>query len=104
MKLIGFTRKTTWLPTEKHGWGCGYVAVPKEHKLYGVSYDELDSIDIQGGLSFSDKWMNGMPEEVKEMWIFGFDCNHYGDTLENCPEEFVNSEVESLKEQLSLLS
>jgi hypothetical protein len=104
MKLIGFTRKTTWLPTEEHGWGCGYVAVPKEHKLYGVSYNQLDSIAIHRGLTFSDKWMNGMPEEVKEMWIFGFDCNHYGDTLENCPEEFVNSEVESLKEQLSLLS
>lgn len=105
MELIEFTREITWLNGIDHGWGNGYVAVPKYHLLYGVDYSELHCIDIHGGLTYSGIVTSpyGVPEEVieKEMWVFGFDCAHYGDTQENCPKEFVIAETKSLKEQLS---
>ena len=36
------------------GYANGYVAIPKEHPLYGISYDDVD-IDVHGGLTFAEK-------------------------------------------------
>lgn len=46
---------------------CGYVYLPDEHKLRGVSINELSSIDVHGGVTFFDG------EKA------GFDCAHAGD-------------------------
>lgn len=58
------------------GHFCGYVAVPTNHPLHGLHYDDvlLDGIDHpHGGLTFADRWDDG------PAWWFGFDCGHAGD-------------------------
>jgi len=50
MEIIKFIREITWLGSIETGWGNGYVAVPKEHPLYGKDYNNID-IDIHGGLT-----------------------------------------------------
>ena len=56
---------------------CCYVFLPKEHKYYGKSYDEID-IDCHGGLTYSDKELIFNPL-VNDDWIIGWDYAHYGD-------------------------
>ena len=58
------------------GHRCGYVGLPKEHKYYGVDYDDI-GIDVHGGLTFEGMG-NGYPVEDDRYWI-GFDCAHYND-------------------------
>ena len=67
------------------GWGNGYVAIPKNHKLYGVQYDDID-VDVHGGLTFSDHGITGQPDDTKGMWIIGFDTLHYGDDMVTFPD------------------
>ena len=54
------------------------------------------AFDVHGGLTYS----GGMPG-VKDdpSWWFGFDTAHSGDTLDNCPKEYVIEECERLAEQ-----
>lgn len=52
----------------------GYVRVPDDHPLHGLDYDELDDIDVHGGVSFADG-----------DWI-GFDTAHFGDYWPGMPE------------------
>lgn len=79
----------------RSGAWCGYVAVPPDHPLHGVSYSEgPDSyIDVHGGLTYSapcgehpDDEHDGfgvchMPEEGQpaDVWWFGFDTAHFMD-------------------------
>ena len=37
---------------QKIGHRCGYIAIPKGHKLYGKDYDEID-ISVHGGLTYA---------------------------------------------------
>ena len=60
-----------WLIRRPSGHWCGYVAVPADHALHGVSYDHLYDIDVHGSITFSDQEDAG--------WTFGFDCNHWSD-------------------------
>ena len=55
----------------------GYVFVPKGHKLYGRNYfhDVEDKIDCHGGLTWSSEAEKLFPE-IKDMWVYGFDCGH----------------------------
>ncbi|MFW8567018.1 hypothetical protein [Orrella sp. 11846] len=66
------------------GHRCGYVALPDQHPLTGVKYDEahstLDggtpsSLDVHGSITFSNHcaYFSGAP------WAFGFDCAHLHD-------------------------
>lgn len=59
----------------QHEFGhyCGYVEVPKESRLYGLHYDDdiLSSISVHGGITYSDSFGDN--------WMYGFDCNHFGD-------------------------
>lgn len=76
---------------------CGYVVVPKYHPLYGKDYDELDSyIAIHGGLTFSGYLSDIAPE----YYLLGFDCNHGGDNISECDEEYVLGECMRLVNQL----
>ena len=70
-ELTGY-KCTVWRhPTLGHL--CGYVAVPKGHRVWGYGYDDVDDADVHGGLTYA--------EEDKETgeWVFGFDCSHGGD-------------------------
>jgi len=62
---------------EHTGTLCGYVGVPEGHKLYGMTYQELEkqySIPAHGGLTFS-----GHMGEGSVYHFFGFDTAHGGD-------------------------
>lgn len=41
MKTFAIIRKNTWITRLNHGWGNGYVAIPKEHVLYNKSYNSV---------------------------------------------------------------
>ena len=103
MQLKELIKPNTWLSDEYKkagvnsigvGYGNGYVGVPKEHELYRVDYNDIQGIDIHGGLTFSDFWQ----EESKDnYWYLGFDTCHAFDNAENCNKQFVESEVKKLK-------
>lgn len=90
------------------GWGNGYVAIPEGHPCFGMDYDAIyekySHIEAHGGLTWSalqdEKGLTLAPDEVKGMWVVGFDTAHYGDTLERWPELMVRLEAERLKRQL----
>lgn len=90
-----FTRATPY------GHRCGYVVLPPEHPLFGMSYErvyEVASIDVDGGLTFSagtgDFWLLGwdaahawhkpdmsiMDDDYREVYLA---CGGYGD-LQDC--------------------
>lgn len=64
------------------GAWCGYVAVPREHKCYGLDYDAVyevaPGISVHGGLTYADAG-NTILDFVTDHWIFGFDTCHGGD-------------------------
>lgn len=65
------------LRNDTTGTLCGYVGVPKEHRLYGMTYQRLEAdstIPVHGGLTFS-----GAMGEGDVYHFFGFDTAHGGD-------------------------
>lgn len=99
--------KNTWLTREfiEFGWGNGYVIIPKEHKLHGVHYDDIN-VYVHGGLTFSELVdleiieTFGLDIEDEGKWCVGFDTAHYNDNLLNWSKERVEEETQYLKEQL----
>ena len=73
---------------------CCYVFLPKEHKYYGKSYDEID-IDCHGGLTYSDEDLIFNPL-VNDDWVIGWDYAHFNDYSgiykEECLEKFDHSQ------------
>lgn len=54
-----------------------YVEIPKGHKLFGINYMDIeDSIDVHGGLTYSDNELMGIKSEN---WFIGWDYAHCGD-------------------------
>jgi len=57
---------------------CGYVGIPKEHRFWGIGYEESHvelseiEVDVHGGFTYSAEGDDGW-------WYFGFDTNHYDD-------------------------
>ena len=109
---------------------CGYVGVPKTHEYFEIDYSNIESVDIHGGLTFSEKCHPSKKGEAfgichteegaanKEVWWLGFDCAHAWDIcpayhkmrVENgfiCGDEvyrdfnYVKSQVESLADQFA---
>ena len=83
---------------------CGYVAVPKEHKLYRRPTCEVyDLVDIHGGVT----WSNKLTKDEKNRWWIGFDMAHAGDfdefDLTRCirTDEECIAETNRLAEQLA---
>ena len=66
------------LRNETTGTLCGYVGIPKEHRLYGMTYQRAENGDndfeVHGGLTFS-----GAMGEGDVYHFFGFDTAHGGD-------------------------
>lgn len=72
-----------------YGALCGYVGVKEGHPYYRKHYGDV-SVDVHGGLTYSDGCMEGAPEdsgichipsegEPDHVWWLGFDCLHYSD-------------------------
>lgn len=95
MKLEIILRENNWLSrgVMDFGWGNGYVKLPKEHKFYGLDYDEINNyVDVHCGLTYS--------QQEDEYWVVGFDTAHSMDSLSNWSKEAVEAETIRLKEQL----
>jgi hypothetical protein len=67
------------------GFRCGYVGVPKTHKLYNLACsDEVpvgattkyiyEILEVHGGITYA----GSMFDDAN--WYFGFDCDHVFDT------------------------
>jgi hypothetical protein len=66
---------------------CGYVALPKNHVLYGKSFTEIkDKYDliVHRGLTFSDFF----GDQQDDRWYIGFDCAHTGDLIPSMYTKF----------------
>lgn len=58
---------------------CGYVKLPKEHKLYGetnVDNEFLLNLDVHGGVTYAGELK---PRYMEVDYAVGFDCAHAGD-------------------------
>ena len=106
MKTYRFLIKNTWVFAVPHGYANGYVAVSKEHPLYGKHYDDVDEILVHGGVTYSGKMVPRNDFELldgdlpEEYWCFGFDTIHCDDNSKNCDRAFCINEVTSLQTQL----
>jgi hypothetical protein len=66
---------------------CGYVGVPEGHPWFGRDYSDLLSIEVHGGLTYSDLCDSDdkehgichVAEDGIKRWWLGFDANHGGD-------------------------
>jgi len=98
--------ENNWLSSLNVGWGNGYVVIPKGHKLHGVHYDNIEGIDVHGGLTFSecaDKELIktlGLSDNDLGSWVIGFDTCHYADNKMNWPKYQVELETQRLLEQV----
>jgi hypothetical protein len=61
------------------GHRCGYVGLPKEHSLYGKHYNDIDNLDVHGGLTYSGGGTNSKYPVESNLWWLGFDCGHWLD-------------------------
>ena len=91
---------------------CGYVAVTNSNKLFECPYSKSRRevggspeglLECHGGITYSGNatFFPTYPGG-KERWWFGFDCAHYGDTIENCSLEYVKAECIYLAKQLKV--
>lgn len=55
-----------------------YVQIPFIHPYYGKSYEDID-IDVHGGLTYSEDYLNLENEKIINCWFIGWDYAHYGD-------------------------
>lgn len=58
---------------------CGYVKIPPNHPDANHHYDNVENINVHGGITFNTRATDG------GMW-FGFDCAHFGDWFGFGPE------------------
>jgi len=56
---------------------CGYVGLSKSHPLFRQGYNEIEDMEVHGGLTFADFW----DDENDGLWYLGFDCAHAGDFM-----------------------
>jgi len=100
MNIETFKIPITWLDSIiPHGWGNGYIGVPKDHPWWGMDYNDVPC-EVHGGLTYGKKEhpsaLKGVPTDL---WWFGFDCAHYQDTPQTCPESYVDAQIKSLRQQ-----
>lgn len=82
-------RKYTYFVAHYRNHYCGYVVLPKSHKLAGASVDDIPSYPHMG-LSYAEY------DESGESYIIGFDCNHAGDTEQKCTVPYCVGECKSM--------
>lgn len=74
------------------GWGNGYVGLPEWHPYHGLSYDEIP-VNVHGGLTYAQL------DDETNLWIIGFDTNHFGDDMKHYDFEYVKNETLNLMNQ-----
>ncbi len=104
-----FLRENTWLKDYgrifSHGWGNGYVLIPKDNPLHGKHYYDIN-VNVHGGLTFSELvdedmieiW--GLDPEDLGSWCVGFDTAHLADNPLTWTKESVMKETEFLRDSL----
>lgn len=137
-KLVAFIKSTSFLDKrfelsgyefEEHGTHNGYVAVPPQNKYHGKSINDMEDIEVHGGVTFSEpatypEVMNGRKINEKyvgkrnaileqavfitentevgdDWWIFGFDTSHCDDNKYDWDERAVIEETFLLMGQLN---
>jgi len=108
----------TW---QSHGFKClakinqtgtpvGYVGLPQEHPDFGKHYDDIEDVEVHGGLTFAGYWQ----DQADDLWYVGFDCGHAWDMnpfltssddaipryTSNKSLDYVEEETERLAEQM----
>ena len=110
-ELKSFTIEAEFIPTfMERGWGNGYVAIPKGHKLYEVDYqhEAFYDVDVNGGLTYGNSAENLLKDPEgrgidPKAWVLGFDTAHLYDTMGRWPELAVEEEANKLLEQVKNL-
>ena len=60
---------------------CGYVELPKKHKLYGsFSEENFYNIEVHGGVTYTGKREFEQQNYIAD-YVLGFDCGHAGDLV-----------------------
>jgi len=89
---------------------CGYVELPKEHKLYDIFLEEED-FEVHGGVTYTGKREFEQPNYIAD-YVLGFDCGHAGDLVPGVKIfheevyrdiEYVTNECKNLAKQLKEL-
>jgi len=52
---------------------CGYVGIPKGHRCCELGYNDMNDIEVHGGLTYSEV------DDERQLHVFGFDAGHGGD-------------------------
>ena len=67
---------------------CGYVSIPKNHRLYKKKYKKLPhngKIRVHGGITYADKKLLFGKNDIGLIWIkghwIGWDYAHWGDRI-----------------------
>lgn len=110
-ELKWFVIENTWLSGMDHGWGNGYVAVPKDHPIHGMNYDAVHekypTLSVHYGLTFSGlpTDLRDLPEglDIQDYWVVGFDTAHYQDTSYGWTKNAVEMETKRLLAQIKEL-
>ena len=55
---------------------CGYVGIPEDHPLAGLSYNDINFVSAHGGLTFASEARDFWP---KGYYWYGWDYGHAGD-------------------------
>ena len=95
-----FLRENTWIGGTDRGWGNGYVALPRQHPLFGMDTIEINEKLGYGFVHGGVTWARNSDhivgwKEVKDMdnmWVIGWDTTHFGDDIANYPKERVFKE------------
>ena len=67
---------------------CAYLILDKENKYYGKDYDEINTLQCHGGLTYSENHLlidNPLITEKDERWVIGWDYAHDGDRYRDTP-------------------
>ena len=89
---------------------CGYVGIPKVHKLYKVEYYNIE-VEVHGGLTYGR--LGTAKDAIEEYCWIGFDCAHSCDLLPKCDFthcsehtyrnwDYVKQQVTNLAKQVSV--
>lgn len=67
---------------------CGYVALPREHKFFGINYQNelICELMVHGGITSTHDYIlekNNTYKKFTYLWWIGFDCAHGRDIFEN---------------------
>lgn len=92
----------------------GYVILAPNHPLSEVYYNDIQDIEVHGGITFSNRIsifkhstdFSETPEllNYQGYWVLGFDTQHAGDNAEKWSAKRTLRETERFAEQLMKIS